>query len=135
MSCYTPLLGIPDGNPVGGIQRYKIGKYESLDALNGVSVGYIKIPCGKCLGCRLDYAKMWSDRLLLESLYHEHNWFVTLTYDDAHLPDPVLIEKGGVKFWADPLSHKDITKFLHDLRREIYPERFRYYLCGEYGPE
>ena len=26
------------------------------------------IPCGKCLGCKLDYAREWSDRMMLEYL-------------------------------------------------------------------
>lgn len=102
--------------------------------MNGTVVGIIQIPCGHCIGCRLEYSKQWSDRLMLESLDHENNFFITLTYDDAHLPDPVLIEKDGMKFWAEPLSKKDITKFLHDIRQKIAPDKIRFFICGEYGP-
>lgn len=134
MSCYHPLAGVPT-EKIDGVQHYRITSFQNEDVLSGAAVGVIPIPCGKCVGCRLEYSKQWSDRLMLESQYHDQSWFLTLTYDDVHLPDSVLIEKDGVKFWTEPLSKKDITKFLKDLRNAVYPEKIRFFLCGEYGPE
>lgn len=58
---------------------------------------------------------------MLESLCHEDNTFVTLTYDNDHLP------KGG------SLDPNDTKKFLYRIRKNIQPRRIRYYLVGEYG--
>lgn len=52
---------------------------------------------------------------------HASNCFVTLTYDDAHLP-----ELGSLDRTAVPL-------FMKRLRKAIAPERVRYFQCGEYG--
>lgn len=52
---------------------------------------------------------------------HEINVFVTLTYDDEHLP-------------ADgSLVKRDLQLFLKRLRKEHEPAKLRYYACGEYG--
>ena len=42
----------------------------------------IHIPCGKCVGCRSDNAKMWSIRAYNELQLHDNNCFITLTYND-----------------------------------------------------
>jgi len=49
------------------------------------------------------------------------NSFVTLTYDDDHLPD------GG------SLCLRDFQLFLKRLRRFAAPDRVRFFHCGEYG--
>lgn len=62
---------------------------------------------------------MW--RQFLESLCHEHNSFVTLTYRDDCLPgDGCLVPDHA-------------TVFIRELRRQLYPVRIRYFLVGEYG--
>lgn len=43
--------------------------------------------CGQCIGCRLDHSKQWAARCMLEAQEWEHNFFITLTYDDVHLSD------------------------------------------------
>ncbi|QCS36123.1 replication initiator protein [Capybara microvirus Cap1_SP_133] len=79
---------------------------------------YEEIPCGTCIGCRIDYAKRWTARCVAESYLHDQSWFVTLTYDDDHLP-------------ADKLLHKeDLQDFIKKIRRS---KKCRYFACGEYG--
>lgn len=47
----------------------------------------IPIPCGKCKGCLKDYVQSWSDRCTFESqTIGAPSAFVTLTYNDEHLP-------------------------------------------------
>lgn len=77
--------------------------------------------CGKCLPCRINKARIWTHRLLLEQQLHGDSCFVTLTYDDEHLP-------------ADgSLQPVDLTKFLKRLRRAIGKNKIRHYCVGEYG--
>lgn len=52
---------------------------------------------------------------------HEFSWFVTLTYDNEHLPI------GG------NLVPRDLQLFIKRLRKAVYPEKIRYYGVGEYG--
>jgi hypothetical protein len=52
---------------------------------------------------------------------HEQNCFVTLTYDDEHLPD------------YGSLHRPDIQKFLKRLRKKV--GKLRTFYCGEYGDQ
>lgn len=54
-----------------------------------------------------------------EAQQHEHNAFITLTYDDAHLPE------------LGSLQPADLQKFWKRLRKT--GARIRYFACGEYG--
>lgn len=80
------------------------------------------LPCKKCEGCKLDLAREWSLRLYHESLIHKENCFVTLTYDDEHLP-----KNGG-------LHHRDFQLFLKRLRKK-FGNDISFFMCGEYGEQ
>lgn len=85
--------------------------------------GLSPCPCGQCLPCRINRRRMWKHRIMLEAAQHEHNCFVTLTYDDAHLP-------------ADgSLRPRDMVLFNKRLRKAIEPQKLRLYYVGEYGDE
>lgn len=58
-----------------------------------------------------------------EAALHEVSAFVTLTYSPEHYP------AGG------SLSKRELQLFFKKLRKSIYPRRFRYYACGEYGSD
>ena len=101
------------------------------------------IPCGKCIGCRLEYAKEWANRGYLESKLYDDNfcWFVTLTYDDNNLVTEWKDEKEGISNSAvsGTLVPRHFTRFMHDLR-QIMERRYnrtgiRFMGCGEYGDE
>lgn len=62
---------------------------------------------------------MW--RQTLESWTHEHNSFVTLTYDRANIPGN----------WS--LEPRTLQLFIKSLREAVRPNRIRYYAVGEYG--
>lgn len=84
----------------------------------GVFVG-----CGGCLHCRVNKARVWQHRLLLEEMSWELTSFVTLTYDDEHLP-----RDGSV-------SPREMQLFLKRLRKRCEPIKIRFYGVGEYGDE
>ncbi len=89
-----------------------------------VNEGYvdrpITLPCGQCIGCRLENSRQWAIRCFHEAALHDQNCFVTLTYDDEHLP------AGGT------LVLRDFQLFMKRLRKE-YGSGIRFYACGEYG--
>lgn len=104
--------------------RYRYGSSDFFD-----------VPCGHCINCRLNYAKKWSQRCLLETKSWQENWFVTLTYDDDHLP--AVIDRDTGEFSFATLVPDDVTAFMKRLR-EFYRDKFghteiRFYMAGEYG--
>lgn len=65
-------------------------------------------------------------RIMLESLVHQSNSFVTLTYRSDQIP----IVNG-----LSSLQPEDLQKFLKRLRKKLEPVRLRFFACGEYGDE
>jgi hypothetical protein len=51
-----------------------------------IALSGLKIPCGQCIGCRLEYSRQWAMRCHHEASLHIFNSFITLTYDPEHLP-------------------------------------------------
>ncbi len=79
----------------------------------------VELPCGKCQGCRFEHTRMWAIRCVHEAQMHERNCFITLTYNDEHLPGD------------GSLCLEDWQKFAKRLRHKLGP--FRFFHCGEYG--
>lgn len=77
--------------------------------------------CGQCQACRSKRRRVWAHRLMLEALCHARSSFVTLTYDEDHLPR------------TNSLCPADLKNWLKRYRKAIYPERVRYFAVGEYG--
>lgn len=94
----------------------------------------IKIPCGQCLECRINYCRMWSNRLLLESQNYPKNqqYFITLTYDDFYIKERCCTKNGAIF----SLRKKDLQDFMKRLRKEFVKHGFnniRFFASGEYG--
>lgn len=136
MSCYHPLRALDFGvNPETGKHIIKVtkGKYEPQElSYKGVSV--IPIPCGRCIGCRLQYSRVWADRCMAEASCHTNNLFLTLTYDDDHLPDCREMDDGRLSP-VHPLVKRDLQLFIKRLRKALPDQRIRYFACGEYSPK
>ncbi|AXL15072.1 replication initiator protein [Microviridae sp.] len=81
----------------------------------------IEVRCGQCIGCRISKARTWAVRMVHEAQEHSENSFITLTYDDQHLPENAS------------LSVRDWQLFLKKLRKHLAPKKIRFYMCGEYG--
>lgn len=98
----------------------------------------MQVPCGNCIGCRMDYSKMWMARITHESTKYANNAFLTLTYNPEHLPYKQTVDKetGELKE-GNPLVKKHIVDFVKRLRyyydKERPGEKIRFYACGEYG--
>lgn len=80
----------------------------------------LAIPCGRCIGCRLEHSRQWAVRCMHEASLHSDNCFLTLTYDDEHLPID------------GSLNRSVISKFIKRLRSK-YCGKFKFFYCGEYG--
>ncbi len=97
---------------------------------------FIDVPCGQCLACRLNLAKQWSDRCLLEAKYHDSNYFVTLTYNDDNCPFTQYEDENGEIHFCQTLKKNDFQKFIKRLRKKLDNDNLpaiKYLACGEYG--
>ena len=83
----------------------------------------ITIPCGQCIGCRLESSRQWAVRGYHEAQTHENNSFLTLTYDNDSLPGDASLNK------------RHFQLFLKRLRKYTDPIKIRYIHCGEYGDQ
>ena len=116
MACVTPLQGWKSRKRLPSGKRGVTFKYgESYSDMR------IEVACGRCIGCRKEYARQWAMRCLHEASLFDENSFVTLTYDDKHLP------AGGT------LVKRDVQLFLKRLRRKFSDRTIRYFFSGEYG--
>lgn len=130
MTCYHPLkrwiIGydkkdFADTKEIAKVTSYSVNELE----INGKKyTNWQEIPCGKCIGCRLAYSKTWAMRCMLEAKDHENNEFVTLTYDEEHVPKckyRIDTETGEVKEIneVNTLYFEHLKKFMKDLRRYI----------------
>lgn len=89
---------------------------------------YLELSCGNCLSCRARRVRDWAIRCHHEAQMHTravgttnipNGCFVTLTYNDEHLPEDGSLH---VEHWQN---------FAKRLRHKLGP--FRFLHCGEYG--
>lgn len=119
MPCYSPLNAFQSKHKKpNGKTFLSFSKVKSKKNWNS-----IKVPCGQCIGCRLERSRQWAVRCVHESKLHEDNCFITLTFNDEHLNK----NKSLVK--------RDFQLFMKRLRRKFPNKTIRYFHCGEYGEQ
>ncbi len=153
MSCYHPYVLIKTSNLADPVQRKRCEvlnmvhkgqrNFKSSSILfipreiaegEGIKLeecNAITVPCGRCIGCRLDYSREWAVRCMKEVEHYDHNWFLTLDYDDEHLP----IGSKGIP----TLVPDDVSAFMKRLRKALKDkydfDGVRFFACGEYGDQ
>lgn len=116
MPCFSPLNG------------YRSLRVNPLTQKRSIvfrpSEGYrdlpVTLPCGQCIGCRLEHSRQWAIRCSHEASLYKNNCFITLTYNTQNLP----------KFGS--LDYEHPVKFMKRLRKQ-FGQGIRSYGCGEYG--
>lgn len=132
MSCYHPICGVPDGVTSKGKIHYKLQGEFIRD--NKLHPDWIPIPCGRCIGCRLDQSREWANRMLLElDHYHNKAIFLTLTYNNENAVACKFDDYGNPLAYT--LVKSDFQAFMKRLRSRVEFENkeIRFYACGEYG--
>lgn len=115
MPCYRPLQGYRARTTNESGKRSIV-----FTAKAGHQDLPVAVPCGQCIGCRLERSRQWAMRCVHEATLHDENYFLTLTYDDDHLPEGGTLVK----------SHHQL--FLKRYRKH---HKIRFFHCGEYGDE
>lgn len=144
MPCYHPITAVGVRNRADGKMTVLFPKNKPAEELVKEANGEIlHIPCGQCLGCRLEYSRQWAIRCCLEAKQWSCNYFVTLTYDPEHVPirEHFNVDKStGDVIKSETvmtLNPSDLQKFIKRLRinfqREYGHTGIRFFACGEYG--
>lgn len=105
MPCYSPLLA------------WQADSGEILFEQRGALRRELQLPCGRCIGCRLERSRQWAMRCMHEASLFTSNSFITLTYDESHCPVSLI--------------YSDFQLFMKRLRKQL--GKCRFYMCGEYG--
>jgi len=127
MACAQPALAYREDS---GRVRFAGRGQDILKRAQSTPKGApMEVPCGHCVGCRLDRRRAWSIRCMHEAQLYDSNLFVTWTYDDGHLPE------------SRSLEYVDFQLMMKRLRKEVrgvskapdgkFPIRF--FCSGEYG--
>lgn len=110
MACFYPLTGF----------RPRSGTKLVFNARDGYADRPVVVPCGQCVGCRLERSRVWAVRCMHEASLYDNNCFITLTYSPANMP------------YGETLVKSDFQKFMKKLRFH-HGDGIRFFHCGEYG--
>lgn len=123
MPCYFPLQAFftlgENGKKQIKFSNANARLFHAGEKLPGEN--NLSIPCGRCMGCRLERSRQWAVRCCHEAKLYKDNCFVTLTYAPEFLPE------GGT------LVKKHVQDFIKRLRRRYCDRKIRVFYCGEYG--
>ncbi len=118
MSCFHPVTCTKSFKPkINGKYAIKFGVFDPEFG------NRMELPCYNCTGCRLQRSQQWAARCYHESQLHDENAFITLTYDDEHLP------------YGGTLVLKHFQDFMKRLRSKFPDAKIIFYHCGEYGDD
>lgn len=117
MPCFHPLDSFKG---LDGLMHFrKKGELPNVFKRR-VGSSYVALPCGQCIGCRLERSRQWAVRCMHEASLHRDNTYITLTYHPDNLPH------------AESLNYRDFQLFLKRLRK-FAQVPISFYMAGEYG--
>ena len=126
MPCYHPMTAYISAHKINYDDTVKTKAYRSVSFKETSEHDrQITLPCGQCVGCRLEKSRQWAVRCMHEAQLHEDNCFITLTYNDENLPEDLS------------LNYDHFQTFIKDLRAHFKYHHnktgIRFYMAGEYG--
>lgn len=115
MPCYFPIKGFRSRTVNKSGKRGIV--FNPREGFHDLPVS---VPCGQCIGCRLERSRQWAVRCMHEASLYSSNCFITLTFSDDYLCP------------SGSLCKADFQKFMKRLRKR-FGKGVRYFHCGEYG--
>lgn len=113
MACFHPLSAFQTTS--GAVVFAELKKHGDI-------LKSLTLPCGQCVGCRLERSRQWAMRCMHEASLYDQNCFVTLTYNNESVP------------FRHNLKYADFQRFLRSLRKRT-GRKIRFFACGEYGEQ
>lgn len=119
MACYKPLTAWYSKtiNPTG--KRSMVFSSQGAEDPGKP----LELPCGQCVGCRLEKSRQWAMRCWHEASMYENNCFITLTFNEESM-------NKRTNPWS--LDKREFQLFMKRLRKR-FGAGIRFYSCGEYG--
>lgn len=125
MTCLNPRRSVRD---IDGVTYFGEHSHDGWHET-------IEVPCNRCHFCMARRKRDWAIRATHEAEDHQrtirleegptasisNSCFVTLTYDEEHLPND------------ESVSISEFSRFMQRLRNRRRGESIRYLACGEYG--
>jgi len=102
---------------------------------------WVPFPCGRCPYCKKRRVNSWVFRLMEEEKLSSSSHFITLTYDNNHIPrtpngyNTLLRTYDTLNSKGKPTKlpyKKSFSGFMKRLRR-YEKNTLKFYACGEYG--
>lgn len=109
MPCYKPVKAFYGDRLASGKRAIVFSSGLAQSCLS------LQLSCGSCVGCRLERARQWAMRCTDEASLYPDNSFITLTFNDEHLP------------LNRSLDVSIFQKFMKRLRKEVDPLRIRFF--------
>lgn len=111
-------------------------RYENNQPIYSVNVA-----CGKCQPCLKRRVNQWAFRLIQEDRRSTSAYFITLTYDNEHVPLTarcnMTLRKKDLQDFFKRLRyyHEKDGIYLSEIKKNnrIIRKAIKYYACGEYG--
>lgn len=117
MPCFHPLKGYRSRSVNPSTNKRSI----VFDVRQGFADMPVELPCGQCIGCKLERSRQWAIRCVHEASLHDENCFITMTYAPKHLP------------YDGSLNVSHFQKFMKRFRKKYFDRTIRFFHCGEYG--
>src|SRR6187399_2840691 len=112
MSCFYPKQAIRSaGFTKTGKRSIVFVSKRVADGMKGNPDLLSGLPCGQCVGCRLERSRQWAIRMMVEADCNANN----------------LVDLDNMS-----LSKRDFQLFFKRFRKAV-DVPLRYYMCGEYG--
>ena len=125
MPCYGPLKGYRGPLNKNGKRPIVFNRRFAAMPLE-----FVDVPCGQCVGCRLERSRQWAMRCMHEVSLYDDNCFITLTYDDDALEN--WRDRGIASHSRYSVNVREFQLFMKRLRKQIGAD-VRVFYCGEYG--
>lgn len=87
---------------------------------------FMLVDCGRCPYCDMKRMREWTTRCSIELANSSSAWFITLTYNDEHIPYSEITGEPEVQI-------KEHQLFMKRLRKNLCLTGLRFVMCGEYG--
>ncbi len=100
---------------------------------------YYETGCGKCEICQVEKSKEWSTKGYCESQIWQNSCFLTLTYNNLHLPADRKLRRSDIqKFWKEKLhsipNHNNSTQDSNKTHPDTHTHTiFHYHIHNTFG--
>lgn len=115
MPCYKPIKAWFGNKLLSGKREVVFSRGQAQSCID------LSLPCGSCVGCRLERARQWAMRCVDEASLYKDNAFITLTFNESNVGANRSLDVGVFQ------------KFMKRLRKEVAPLRIRFFTVVSMG--